>query len=81
MERLREMMRRCGRAMEMNKAVQSMICLTACALTSEVVEVERCDLVNVLNLMEELTREAVEELVDAGNAAADLQMEVAAQSD
>ena len=79
MERLGEMMRRCERAMEMNKAVQSMICLTVCALTSDNVKLELCDLMNVLDLMEELTREATKELVDAGNVASDLQMEVTAQ--
>ncbi|MBR2894750.1 MAG: hypothetical protein IKC03_03700 [Oscillospiraceae bacterium] len=81
MERLSEIMSRCERAMEMNKAVQSMVCVTACALTSVVVEVDPCDLLNVLNLMEEMTLEAISELVNAGNAVAELQMEVTAQSD
>ena len=79
MDRLSEIMSRCERAMELNKAVQSVVCVTACALTSETVEVEPYDLMNVLNLMEELTREATKELVDAGNVASDLQMEVTAQ--
>ena len=81
MERLSEIMSRCERAMELNKAVQSVVCVTACALTSETVEVEPYDLMNVLNLVDEMTRVAVSELVDAGNAAVELQMEATAQPD